>query len=167
MWVGLMMLFFLVMMLIFGSITFRKNKEFYDGCAVFFAIFWFISLIGFFVTMGVCTGCVIDYKTQLVKLDKDKVVLEERFDAQIKLIENYIEKYPLEENIYQDLSKNLTVLLTVPQIKSDTLIMGCLTKALEIQDDLYKVDFEKNEVERKLDFHSYRLWSGTLVDPKY
>ena len=167
MWVGLMMLFFLVMMLIFGSITFRKNKEFYDGCAVFFAIFWFISLIGFFVTMGVCTGCVIEYKTQLVRLDKDKVVLEERFDTQIKIIESYVNKYPLEENIYQDLSKNLAVLLAVPQIKSDVLITASLTKALEIQDDLYQVDLKKNDVERKLDFHSYRLWSGTLVDPKY
>ena len=132
-----------------------------------FCVVSVVSIVGFIITLGACSYSVISYQTQLNKLDKDKIIYKDRFDVQIKLIETYVEKYPLEENIYKNLSENLKLLLSFPQIKSDTLIMGSLTKALEIQDDLYRVDIEKNQVEQKLDFHSYRLWSATLVSPKY
>ena len=150
-----------------GIIASKRDNE---GVGFSFSVFCIISVISiltFITALGICSYSVITYQTQLNKLDKDKVIYKDRFDVQIKLIETYVEKYPLEENIYKNLSENLKLLLSFPQIKSDTLIMGSLTKALEIQDDLYRVDIEKNQVEQKLDFHSYRLWSATLVSPKY
>ncbi len=164
---GLIALFFILMAIIMEIIATKKSREGIEICFCLFCICSVVSIIAFIAAMGVCSYSVISYQTQLDKIEKDKLVFKDRFGIQIKIIETYVEKYPLEENIYKNLSENLKLLLSLPQIKSDTLIMGSLTKALKIQDDLYKVDLERNSIEQKLDFHSYRFWSATLVSPKY
>ena len=117
--------------------------------------------------MGVNTFQVIHYKNTLLKLEKDRVVLTERYNSQIQIIEGSLDKYPLEETTYSSVTDNLKLLLNLPEIKSDNLLLKTLEKALRIQDDLYQVDLDKNEIEKSLDFHKYRLISATLVSSHY
>ena len=55
----------------------------------------------------------------------------------------------------------------MPEIQSDKLIIATLEKALEIQDEMWKVELKKNKYKQLLDFHRHRLWSGTIVSPHY
>ena len=73
----------------------------------------------------------------------------------------------MEKEMLVDASKNLLLLLKLPEIKSDKLLTTTIEKALVISDRMYKEKINLTCFEQKLDFHQYRFWSGTLVSPVY
>jgi hypothetical protein len=122
-------------------------------------------LLGFFVAITVgFTGLTLGLNEENQRIDADIVVLQDRYNSQKVVIENAIAKYPLEQDVLK--SFNPAILLSLPEIKSDTVISKQLELLLTIQDDIYTRQLRKNEVNMNLRVYSHRWFVPTLVKPR-
>lgn len=137
------------------------DKDFIQGWLIVTLVVVLLTLaVSFFVT-----GTVISYKTELIRVSRDIIIAEERFEGIKKTILSYADKYPAEADLLK--SFNPVVLLRLPEIKSDVFLVSQIQLAVEYQDSIYELKMDGNSYKESLDFHSYRWFSPTLVNPSY
>lgn len=102
---------------------------------------------------------------QLVEIEDNIKILQERYDNQKVFIIAYSSKYPIEKKLFESL--NPKILLSLPEIKSDNLLVANIENILNIQDDIYNNKIKHNAVKKKLRvFKNYRWWYFTVISPK-
>ena len=125
-------------------------------CTVLSVLLIIVSVI---VSFGVLSN-----NEMLQKLDDDIVVLQKRYDNQKLIVNDIVDKYPLEERMLK--SFNPVILLALPEIKSDVVISEQLKLLLSIQDDIYQCELDKNKIRKGLRVCSNRWIVPTLVKPR-
>lgn len=145
----------------------RESSYDTDTKAVFGSIAVAAAIgLGIVLALGlIATGIVIHWQVYLVKAERHLGVAEKQYEQQIIVIRQMAAKYPLEEKLLKEL--NPALLLKLPEIQSDKVLIKELELALKYKDRIYKILYEKNEMKRHLDFHSYRWFSPTWIAPKY
>lgn len=139
----------------------RSNDDYAGGFAVAGVI---VGLVTLLISLLV-TGFVINHQTELIQVNRDIAVAEERFKEIQKTILSYAEKYPIEKDLLK--SFNPGILLALPEIKSDSFLVSQIKMAVDYQNSAYELKMKKNSIKQALDFHSHRWFSPTFASPKY
>lgn len=152
-----------VLAIVFMTVIFKKIED-EIGFYFLFILLSICSIIILIICV-IATGSVLSYQASLIEVERNIVVAQEQFDAIKKTIETYSAKYPLEENLIR--SFNPEILLSVPQIKSDSFLTSQISLAVECQNKIYELRMKGNGYKQALDFHKHRWFSPTLASPKY
>jgi hypothetical protein len=161
-------LLFLLAMMVGGILLMRADDD--RGVIVIgfigavFAVAGGILLALFMVITVGLTCQTLELNEENQRIGVDVIVLQDRYEAQKVVIENAIVKFPLEQDVLK--SFNPTILLSLPEIKSDTVISKQLELLLTIQDDIYTRRLRRNEVNMTLRVYAHRWFVPTLVKPK-
>jgi hypothetical protein len=124
-----------------------------------------LMLVGTILPIAITSCVILDYQTDLIRVDRDLIVVNERFTSIQKTIESYARKYPIEEPLLR--SFNPEILLALPEIKSDSFLLSQINLAVNYQDEIFKLQLEKNKIKQALDWHKNRAVSPTLIYPGY
>jgi len=145
------------------SILLKKSKFFQQWYSPFLTGLILFTLIILIATLDSTFTC-ISNNEEIQRLEDDIKVLDEKYDKQKSFIMSSLEKYPLEENLLK--AFNPTILLKLPEIKSDIFLMKNIENVLAIQDHIYAKKISKNAVQKELRiYRNYRLYYPTLVKP--
>ena len=92
----------------------------------------------------------------LEKNKKNIVIYEEKYENVKNLIIEKISSYPLEKGLIK--SFNPKILLSLPEIKSDKIVISMIEQLISIQDDIYKIKVDSNEIQMYKDIAIKYKW---------
>lgn len=125
-----------------------------------------LAAVGIIVLFSlITTGFVISYQTSLVECRRDLAIVEERYKEQAKVILTTMKMYPMEEELLKNFDP--TILLKLPEIKSNELLTKQIGTLVKIKDKIYEIQLKATGYMQSLDFHQRRWFSLTLVNPTY
>lgn len=153
-WIPTILLFLLA---VWRDGLLKKKEDISILVVICFGITLIVSLV--------VSGIVISEKEDVIRIERDITVAEERFEGISKTILYYVGKYPAEGEVLK--SFNPSVLLELPEIKSDSFLTSQINLAVKYQDEIYNLKTTLNMTKKNLGFHSYRWFSPTLASPKY
>lgn len=141
----------------------EKKREKERDVTVLVAITLVYAFFLFIATIVSSCDCV-DYNETFTKLQDDLIILQKRYVNQKELIISYSAKYPIEKELFESL--NPKILLSVPEIKSDNLLVANIDKLLKIEDAIYDKELEINGIKKNIRiFRKYRFFIPTIFAP--
>ena len=160
------MIWFLIWFILLGiCIWARKkdgeNKETYVRIKVaVFLIGGCIILVSFVNTVKN-----IRIDSILERNRKNIVVYEEKYENIKNLVVERVSSYPLEEKLIK--SFNPTILLSLPEIKSDKIVISIIEQLISIQNDIYKIRINSNGIQMYKDIViRYKWYIPAFIYPK-
>lgn len=163
-WIGLVVVLFVC-----GIVLAQKSKSADNvGLQICGVIFAAIGGVSFVVTVLIAvayTDAAITDKANLAMYQKDIAIHAERYESQKVMIMAEVAKYPLEAGLLEKF--NPKILLSLPEIKSDTLIMEMINRLLEIENKIYETRLRITTTQRDLDAYKNRWFYPVLVSPEY
>lgn len=162
------MIWWIIWLVAMASLIFAIKKTSDSGLMAFWAgtgTAGFFVFLGFLIATIVSTYNCANLNVGIKEIRDNGIIFQERYDNQKAFIISYSEKYPMEAKLFK--SFNTSILLSLPEIKSDNLLLKSIEKILDIEDDIYNNKIKLNKFKKELRFYKeYRLWSFTLISPK-
>jgi len=109
-----------------------------------------------FITASFATIGNITINPSLERNEKNIVVYEEKYENIKNLVVERISSYPLEEKLIK--SFNPKILLSLPEIKSDKIVISMIEQLISIQNDIYKIKIDSNEIQMRKDIVIRYKW---------
>jgi hypothetical protein len=109
-----------------------------NGCAglsTFLVVIAIVTLIICLIITFATSGNIAKYKTEITQHTRNKKVAEERFDAIKTTIASYSDKFPIEKDLLKSFQPS--VLLMLPEIKSDKFLLEQINMAVSYQKTVY------------------------------
>ena len=148
-----------------GKIILKRKRNWDEDWVTGVGFVSLILILGTFVATCIVTGYSIYFIEESNKIQQDIKVLEERYGEQKEFVLASVAKYPLEEGLLK--SFDPTILFTVPEIKSDKVVVESINTILSIQDVLYNKKMEANEVNKYLRiYRNYWIFIPTVIRPE-
>jgi len=149
----------IVLSIVIGSFDSEEDSVvFFAGAGFLCGIILICVGIGMSVTVIKCSHGIDE-------CDRNVIIAQSQYETQIALLEDYIDKFPLETEMITKLEPAL--LLKLPEIKSNTLLLEICKQAVDIKNIEYEWKYSKSEYQKRLDVYQHWMFIPKFVSAKY
>lgn len=107
-----------------------------------------VSLIVCIIFFAFNTESAINKYEEYKIIDEKVAIYESLYNEKIEIVNEALNKYPMESEMYKKM--NLSLLLKMPEIKSDILLKENIKIAIEAKNEIYKLRTKAIDIKKDL-----------------